>query len=261
MHNWGDMNRKPPSDVRRTLRHEVGFGCPVPDCGSPYLEWHHFDPPWRVREHHEPDGMIALCSEHHPKADAGAFTVKQLRAFKLNGATKREEISGRFDWLRNRLLLVAGSCFFYETLIILEFRGTPIIWLRRDEDGYLLLNLRMLTTSKQQRLWLEDNYWIEKGTPTDFECPPSGKLIHAMYENGDEIRIEFFELSALEEAQRHYPSAHAEYWRIQFPITIVEVLKKVGGTDISFGPNWTMLGGNQLKNFFFSHNHCGISIN
>ncbi len=71
--------------------------------------------------------MIALCSEHHPKADAGAFTIEQLRAFKVNGATKREEISGSFDWLRNRLLLVAGSCFFYETLIVLEFRGTPII--------------------------------------------------------------------------------------------------------------------------------------
>ena len=254
------MNRKPPIDIRRTLRREVGFGCPVPKCGSPYLEWHHFDPPWRVRQHHDPNGMIALCSEHHPKADAGAFTAEQLREFKINGAANHEEIRGRFDWLRNKLLLVAGSCFFYETLTILEFRGSPVIWLRRDENDYLLLNLRMLTTSKQNRLWLEDNYWIEKGMPIDFECPPSGKLIHAKYSNGDELRIEFFELPSPMEAQKRYPSARVEQWGIQFPITIVEVLKRVGGTSINFGPNWTTLGGGQIKNFFSSYCHCGVSI-
>lgn len=254
------MNRTPPIEIRRALRREIGFGCPMPDCGSPYLQWHHFDPPWRVCEHHDPNGMIALCSEHHSKADAGAFTVEQLREFKIRGAANREEIRGRFDWLRNKLLLVVGSCFFYETLIILEFRGSPVIWLRRDEAGYLSLNLRMLTTSKQSRLVLEDNDWIEKGTPLDFECPPSGKLIHAKYSNEDEIRIEFFELPSLAEAQRRYPSAQVEYWGIPFPITAVEVLKRVGGTSINFGPTWTTLGGSQIKNFFGSHCRCGISI-
>jgi hypothetical protein len=38
---------------------------------------------------------------------------------------------------------------------------------------------------------MEDNYWIIRGEPTDFECPPSGRLIHAIYPNGDELRIEF----------------------------------------------------------------------
>lgn len=53
--------------------------------------------------------MIALCSEHHLKADAGAFTVDQLCEFKLKGAVNREELRGRFDWLRNKLLVVVGS--------------------------------------------------------------------------------------------------------------------------------------------------------
>ena len=39
------MNRTPPKKVIQTLRQEVGFGCPIPNCGNPYLEWHHFDPP------------------------------------------------------------------------------------------------------------------------------------------------------------------------------------------------------------------------
>ena len=51
----------------------------MPDCGSPYLTWHHFNPPWSERHHHDPDGMIALCLQHHEQADAGTFTVEQLR--------------------------------------------------------------------------------------------------------------------------------------------------------------------------------------
>lgn len=263
------MNRTPPTEVRRALGREVGFVCPVPGCGSPYLGWHHFDPPWHVREHHEPKGMIGLCGEHHPKADAGAFTVEQLREFKLNGAKNRKDIKGKFDWLRNKTLLVAGSNFYYETLRILEFRGESSIWLRRDENGYLLLNIRMLTTSGEPRLRLEDNGWVEKGTPTHFECPPSGKLIHAKYSNDDEIKIEFIELSSQDKAQKRYPVAKFELWNsqlanidggIQFPITVVEIRNIVGGTGISFTPKETTLPGFRVQNGFSAYCGCAFSI-
>ena len=233
----------------------------MPNCGSPYLEWHHFDPPWHILNHHNSNGMIALCSEHHPKADAGAFTLEQLHNFKVNAKKNHEQLLGKFDWLRNKLLVVVGSCFFYETLTILTVQKSPVIWLRRDNEGYLLLNLQMLTTSKENRLWLEDNYWIQKGSPTDFECPPSGKLIRAKYANGDEIKIEFFELNSVEAARKHYPNAQVERWSIEFPITVVEVMSNVGGTDISFGPNWSKIpGNNYIRNLFSSHCHSGISI-
>jgi hypothetical protein len=82
------------------IRREVGFRCPVPDCGSPYLTWYHFDPTWHEREHNEPSGMIALCQEHHDKADAGAFTLEQLRDMKRQGRERSETLKGRFDWVR-----------------------------------------------------------------------------------------------------------------------------------------------------------------
>lgn len=74
----GALSRTPPIAVRRTLRGEVGFGCPVRQagnlCGNPYLRWHHFDPAWSDEHHHRPEGMIASCAQHHDEADAGAFT-------------------------------------------------------------------------------------------------------------------------------------------------------------------------------------------
>lgn len=102
-----DMNRTPPQPIRRALRAEVGFGCPIGECANPYLEWHHFDPPWREREHHDPAGMVALCAEHHAKADAGAFTPEQLRGYK--SSARRTPVQGRFDWMRNKLLAAVGS--------------------------------------------------------------------------------------------------------------------------------------------------------
>lgn len=71
-----------PKRVKEILREEVGFGCPVRDCGNPYLEYHHFDPPVHIKPHNEPNGMIALCAQHHKKADGHAYTDEQLHAFK-----------------------------------------------------------------------------------------------------------------------------------------------------------------------------------
>lgn len=72
----------PPSAVRLELRREVGFCCPVEGCHWPYLTWHHFDPPWHARQHHDQAGMVALCLQHHKEADSSAFTPEQLHAFK-----------------------------------------------------------------------------------------------------------------------------------------------------------------------------------
>src|SRR3954463_3584518 len=113
------MDRQPPTSVRQQLRQEVGYGCPMPDCGRPYLEWHHFDPPWRERQHHDPAGMIALCSECHPKADAGAYTVAQLHEFKRDAAHAKD-VMGRFDWLRRDIAIAAGSVFYVECDIAVE---------------------------------------------------------------------------------------------------------------------------------------------
>lgn len=255
------MNRTPPKKVRQVLRNEVAFGCPVNGCGNPYLEWHHFDPPWHVREHHEPSGMIALCAEHHRKADAGAYTLDQLSKFKAGTRSRSANVQGRFDWLRNRLLAVVGGNFFYETLTILEFQGQPIIWFERDENGYLLLNLNMLSTTHEERLTLENNFWIGKGNFSDFECPPSGKLIRAEYLGGDMLKVEYFELSSIEDVQKRYPDAGASMWQgsIELPITAVELHFRVGGTEVEFRPRWSRLpGSNTVQNCFF--NNCRIGI-
>jgi len=255
------MNRNPSPNVKKVLREEVGFGCPVPDCGCPYLEWHHFDPPWIEKNHHNPEGMIALCRGHHIQADNGAFTKEQLRQFKRDGRANWRQISGKFNWMRNRILAVVGGNFYYETPVIFKFREQPVIWFERDENNYLLLNLRMLSTSKESRAYIQNNEWFNVGGEEDIECPPSAKRVKISYPNGDLVSIEFFEINDIEDAKKRYPDARASDWPIELPITAVEVTNIVANSGLEFNARETKFGmGNIMKNCFATHCGAGLSI-
>jgi hypothetical protein len=257
------MNRTPPQEIRRQLRREVGFGCPVNGCGSPYLYWHHFDPPWRERQHHDPVGMIALCGLHHPQADQGAFTTHQLREMKAHGAERNREVHGRFEWMREDLLTVVGGNFYYETPVPVGFRGRNVVGLTRDERGQLLLEANMLSTSRDPRMAIQENFWIARGAPVDLECPPNGRLVLAEYANGDRLRVEFvpdLDVSAL--ASR-YPDARLEAAWDGLPdrVTAVEIQMRVGGTELEFGARETQLAhGNVMTNCFASHCRVGLQL-
>ncbi len=164
--------RDPYEWVKTVLRQEVGFCCPVQNCGSPYLTWHHFDPPWRVEHHHRPAGMIALCREHADKADHGAFTDDQLRELKREGRSRAAQVRGRFDWMRQDLLAVVGGNFYYEQRVIFQLGEIPCIWFDRDEAGYLLLNFKMPTISGRARAQIDQNFWSITPAVEKVICPP-----------------------------------------------------------------------------------------
>jgi hypothetical protein len=164
------MRREPPAGVRRLLAQEVGFACPVNGCGSPYLTWHHFDPPWAIEEHHNPTGMVALCRDHHPEADAAAFTLDQLRGFKTQGRDRSQALGARFNWMRRELLAVVGGNFYYETPVAIRYFDTPVVWFNRDDADLLLVNVNMLTTSQEPRMAMRDNFWLTEGSDDRKSC-------------------------------------------------------------------------------------------
>jgi hypothetical protein len=183
---------------------------------------------------------------------------------KAAAAERTGDVQGEFNYLRHKLLAVVGGNFYYETHIIFEYLEQPVIWFQRDAKGYLRLNVRMLSATFEDRLTIEDNDWILKGDVSDLECPPGGKLIHVRYPNGDELRIEFFELASPEDVKRRYPQAQVDDWPIEFPITAVEVQNQVAGTGLAFGPHLTSIptGGraSTISSMFGSHSHAGISV-
>jgi hypothetical protein len=218
------------------------------------VTWHHFDPPWREEQHHRPEGLIALCQEHASKADAGAFTIEQLHRFKREGRARAAAITGRFNWMRRDLLAVVGSNFYLNQEVLFQIGQRPCIWFTRDDDGYLLLNFWMPTTSGDERPLIHENFWLVPPSVKDFECPPNGRRIHIRYANGDQFRVEFFDLNSADDLTRRYPeSRHAA--EIAYPITAVEIWEKIPGTPIEFDPKTTRIpGGNQITRALISGN-------
>lgn len=254
--------RTPPRPVTRALCQEVGFLCPVSGCSSPYLTWHHFDPPWRIEHHHRPEGMIALCREHADQADNGAFTDEQLREMKSNGGTRAERIRGRFNWMRQDLLAIVGSGFHYQERVIFQIGDMPCIWFDRDERSNLLLNFCMPTLSGQPRARIEQNFWSVPPTVHELICPPSGRRIEVNYGNGDRFRAEFSDLASADQLAARYPQSPVENFasRICFPVTTVEIWERAAETNIDFGPQHSRIGGFRYQTLFTAYNAVAMHI-
>jgi hypothetical protein len=252
------LRRIPPESVLHELRREVGYGCPVAGCGSPYLKWHHFDPPWHEREHHEPQGMIALCGPHHDAADGGAYTVEQLKEMKQNGAARNGAVGGRFEWMRNKVLGVIGGNYYYECGIMLVVANQPTVWFNRDERGSLLLNLQMPTISGLPRAQIRDNVWLAVGAPTTLVCPPNGKSLKIKYANGDRLSIAYRELESAATFARRF--GHEPMDAIPFPVTAVEISLNIAGSQIRFSPKGTTAGGGRAVHCLTARNAVGMTV-
>lgn len=264
------MNRTPPKAVRTQLAEEVGFGCPVEGCGSPYLTWHHFDPPWSEHPHHDPDGMIAFCSQHHDAADANAYDVDELRLMKAKGRDRNLALQARFEWRRRRLLSVVGGNFYYETPVPVQIGPKPVVSFNRDDDDRLLLNVVMPSTVREPRLYVDDNFWIESGIQSSVECPPHGRLVAVRYPNGDAIRIEFIGIDDADALARRYDQSDVVRSFLEgeegegFPIAAVEVRMKIHGPTaepvIDFDAQATRIGGMRMTGCLSVRNRVGLQL-
>ncbi|MCG7593725.1 HNH endonuclease [Mycobacterium sp. PSTR-4-N] len=228
----GGISRYIPVDVRRQLRREVGFGCPVPvsggrNCGNPYLTYHHFDPEWHVEQHNDPDRMIALCSDHHNKARA--FSVSNCREMKETAKERAGEVAGRFDWMKHNVLMIAGGNAYYDNTYDLVWQDNPLLWFTRDDDDRRLLNIRMPPQGDEPRTSLIDNDWILEGEPVDVISPPNGSELNIRYSNGDNLYIKFRTVDAADTLIARWPWIYRYVNRFEFPVTTVEVNLQVEG--------------------------------
>ncbi len=203
--------------------------------------------------------MIALCAEHHKKADAGAFTNEQLGALKASTEQARE-IGARFNWMRQRVLAVVGGGFYFETHTPVQIHGIPVVEFSRDEDEHWLLNVEMPRTTPEPRMIVKENFWISRGEPVELVCPPNGRLVSAQYVNGDTIKVEFVGDLDADRLSKRYPDAQTTQWELPSPITVVEITMRLAGTSIDFGPRSTRIGGATMTNFFAGYCRFGLFV-
>lgn len=258
------MNRTPDIAVRRRLRAEVGFGCPIPGCGIPYLTWHHFDPEWRVEEHQRPEGMIALCLTHAGHADANAYDKEFLRSLKVAGRPNADDVRGKLEWMRRDVLALVGGNWYYKSPIALQIGSTNAISFSRDDNGYLLLNMRMPSLSGAPRLRVEENYFtVGRDHVVDVECAARGRLIQIQYPNHDQLRLRFRDVLDESHLRERYgdlvggPVSDL----VTFPLTVLEIRERTDNTyALDFGPRSTAFGTNTMTRCWSINNGVGVRV-
>ena len=113
--------------------------------------------------------MVALCRDHHPEADAGAFTIEQLRDFKRVKYEGARPVGARISWMRQELVAVVGNFFYVDTPVAVRIRSDPVVWFERDEVGCLLVNLQQLSIDGP-RMVMRENFWITDGASASHMC-------------------------------------------------------------------------------------------
>ena len=177
--------------IRRSLRKEVGFGCPVEGCRVPFLEYHHFDPPFNEGKMHNEDGMIALCPIHHRQADQRAWSIEDLHSMKR--ATQREKPKGKLGWSIDRGIVMSGSNYFLSPSLTMRINGKELFKLEQDHKGKISVNALLWNNQKEIVAEVKNNdMLINHMRVEDIDCMASGKEIHFKApDNSNHVRIRF----------------------------------------------------------------------
>lgn len=186
------LSRTPPAEMRRHLRKEVNYGCPI--CRSPFLTWHHFDPPWPQCHAHKEEGIIALCPTCHQQAEGGAYTNQYLHELKVTHIL--EPPLGSLPWhIKSALINFGGNFFFAQSATIFSVRVArqEVFSMQIDESGYLRLNASIWNSKDALVLRLIENdivsYLENIG---DLECTAQArKLSVVSKENDARFSLEF----------------------------------------------------------------------
>ena len=202
------LSRTPPADIRRQLRQEVGYSCPI--CGKPFLTFHHFDPPYCERPHHNPDGMIALCPLHHKMADSGEYTVNQLRNLKRRCLNKGH-VSCRWPWKPENIAFFFGGNILFGTRPVLSIRGSTVLKayrgkLAQNDVSDVLFDLDLQTRDGKSIAHMERNLFETYTSGLrDFIFAPGGNTFGIEHSSGTKLKLEYrrYDLASFEQRVRN----------------------------------------------------------
>ncbi len=219
------MNRKPPSHVIRKLCQEVGFACPV--CGSPFLTWHHFDPPWKVRKHHNPLGMLALCPEHAAHADGGHWTIDQQRQLK-RPLKLNERVQAAWPWQPEKAVFMLGNSYYVGERALLSINGRCVLGASRYfppefDFSTVTLSVSLQDNAGRPVLTLENNILSFYASHlVEVQCPPQARSFEVKSKSGEHLKLEHKRLS-LKEFLSQVPSS--TFNQYDTPATVAPILQ------------------------------------
>jgi len=169
------VSRTPPRPLRRQLRQEVYYSCPI--CSNPLLTYHHIVP-WRDEHHFRQQDMIALCYNHARMADSNAISRATLYNLKAN-PPKRRRVRDKFvidDWSRFGIVLGGDMVWFEGCMTVLRVEGQPLLGFSR-QFGRPALVVDLKDVNGRTLLKIDDNDWMVN-VEDRWDCEVKGNQIY-----------------------------------------------------------------------------------
>ncbi|MGR7448908.1 HNH endonuclease [Klebsiella aerogenes] len=127
------LSRYIPSDVRRKIRSDAGYGCVI--CGGLFVDYEHIEPEFSKAVEHDPDKMTLLCSLCHDKVTKKIFSKKKVWAAKANPKTKQEGFTRDVLDPENtpRTVYIGSSQISMQTVLLIV-HNKPVLWFSESKD-------------------------------------------------------------------------------------------------------------------------------
>src|SRR3990172_7468181 len=209
-------SRDPGEKIKYLLRREINYGCPIryqdgSGCGCPILTFHHFDPPWIGNYFHNPDGMIALCPEHHHQADGGLWTNEQLRQFKKNPFVD-DSLRIQWPWQPETLVMKVGPSLVMGSGSPIRLNGLPVLrfyplMIEKFGEKTIVFDSNIRDANRNRWLRISDGWFdLRLEGATDVVFTPQTKTIIARPNDQTFISLRF----------QKYPIREFKEWVLSF---------------------------------------------
>ena len=125
--NKHGLSRNIPSEKKRKIRKDCGFGCVV--CGGAIYEYEHIEPEFAETKTHEVDKIALLCGNCHLKVTKGLWSKEKIWGHRKDPFCVRQ---GNSRYLmdisvKNKINIILGKCVFINTTNIIEIDNKVIL--------------------------------------------------------------------------------------------------------------------------------------
>lgn len=164
------LSRTIPSDVKRQLRQESGFGCVI--CGIGIINYEHIDPEFAEAKIHDPQKMTILCPTCHTKVTTGKISKAMVKRAKDDPICLKQGFSN--DWFEftseDPFINFAGSRY-HGVQNILELNNVIVLKIcaPTEEKQPFLISGEFFDDQGDSIFRIENNEWYASSENWDVE--------------------------------------------------------------------------------------------
>jgi len=156
--NAHGLSRNIPSEVKRQVRQECGFGCVI--CGNAIYQYDHFDPEFSGAVAHEARGIALLCPGCHQKKTRKLITNAFIQSKRRDPFSKNAGQSTDILHIEDSDLVVKiGNSSFSWTDVLIKIFNDEILKIEppADSGGPLLFTASLFDSNEKLILQIVKN--------------------------------------------------------------------------------------------------------